>query len=134
LPLAALGTFFNWIPYRLVGIAAGRMRSQDMPATVKLFGGFFLFPIAWLVWAVLAGLAFGWPAALGTFFLGPATGWYAMRFQERYERFFDDAVAYLRVKLRRRRVAELKSERAALHAEVSELAKRAAEPDDKGEA
>ena len=54
-----------------------------------------------------------------------------MRFQERYERFFDDAVAYLRVKLRRRRVAELRSERAALRAEVNELAKRAAEADDK---
>ena len=39
LPLAALGTFFNWIPYRLVGIAAGRARSRDLPATLKLFGG-----------------------------------------------------------------------------------------------
>ncbi len=131
LPLAALGTFFNWIPYRLIGLAAGRSKSQDLPATVKLFGGFFLFPIAWIVWAVLAGMAFGWGAALGVLFLAPATGWYAMRFQERYERFFDDAVAYLRVKGRRRRVAELKSERAALHAEVSDLAKQAAEPTEK---
>jgi hypothetical protein len=131
LPLAALGTFFNWIPYRLVGLAAGRTKSEDMPATVKLFGGFFLFPIAWVVWAVLAGMSFGWGAAFGTLFLAPATGWYAMRFQERYERFFDDAVAYLRVKWRRRRVAELKSERAALHAEVSDLVKQAAEPPEK---
>jgi hypothetical protein len=56
-----------------------------------------------------------------------------MRFQERYERFFDEAVAYLRVKLRRRRVAELRSERDALHAEVSELAERAGDPDDEEE-
>jgi len=131
LPLAALGTFFNWIPYRLVGIAAGQMRSQDLPATVKLFGGFFLFPIAWAIWAVLAGLSFGAGAAFGTLLLAPATGWYAMRFQERYERFFDDAVAYLRVKWRRRRVAELKRERDALHGEVSDLAKQATEPEEK---
>jgi len=96
LPLAALGTFFNWIPYRLVGIAAGRAQSQDLPATLKLFGGFFVFPIAWALWALwalLAGLSFGAGAAFATLFLAPATGWYAMRFQERYERFFDDAVA-----------------------------------------
>jgi 1-acyl-sn-glycerol-3-phosphate acyltransferase len=131
LPLAALGTFFNWIPYRLVGIAAGRARSQDLPATLKLFGGFFVFPIAWALWALLAGLAFGAGAALATLVLAPATGWYAMRFQERYERFFDDAVAYLRVKLRRRHVAELKRERDALHAEVSDLAQQTAAPEEK---
>jgi hypothetical protein len=82
---------------------------------------------------VLAGVTLGPAAGFGVLFLAPATGWYAMRFQERYERFFDDAVAYLRVKLRRRRIAELKSERAALHAEVSELAKRAAEREEKEE-
>jgi len=129
LPLAALGTFFNWIPYRLVGIAAGRSQSRDMPATVKLFGGFFVFPLTWLAWAVLAGLSLGAAAGFATLLLAPATGWYAMRFQERYERLFDEAVAYLRVKLRRRRLAELRSERAALHAEVSALAQQAAEPE-----
>jgi glycerol-3-phosphate O-acyltransferase/dihydroxyacetone phosphate acyltransferase len=129
LPLAALGTFFNWVPYRLVGIAAGRSQSRDMPATVKLFGGFFVFPLTWLAWAVLAGLSFGAAAGFATLLLAPATGWYAMRFQERYERLFDEAVAYLRVKLRRRRLAELRSERAALHAEVSALAQQTGEPE-----
>ena len=133
LPLAALGTFFNWIPYRLVGIAAGRSRSADMPATVKLFGGFFVFPLTWLAWTALAGAVFGLGAALAVLLLAPATGWYAMRFQERYERFFDDAVAYARVLWRRRRVAELKDERAALHAEVSEIVKQTAEAEEKEE-
>jgi 1-acyl-sn-glycerol-3-phosphate acyltransferase len=130
LPLAALGTLLNWIPYRLVGIAAGRTRSRDLPATVKLFGGFFVFPITWALWAVLAGVAIGPGAALGVLFLAPATGWYAMRFQERYESFFDEAVAYLRVKWRGRRVAELRNERAALRAEVNELAREAGEKEE----
>jgi 1-acyl-sn-glycerol-3-phosphate acyltransferase len=130
LPLAALGTLFNWIPYRLVGVAAGRAQSRDLPATVKLFGGFFLFPIAWGVWSVLAGLAFGAGAAFATLILAPATGWYAMRFQERYEHFFDEAAAYLRVKLHRRTVAALRAEREALHGEVSELARLDAEADE----
>ena len=130
LPLAALGTLFNWIPYRLLGVAAGRARSRDLPATVKLFGGFFLFPIAWLAWSVLAGLSFGTGAAFATLFLAPATGWYAMRFQERYEHFFEHAIAYLRVKLQRRTVAELRAEREALRGEVSELAQRSAEADE----
>jgi hypothetical protein len=131
LPLAAVGTFFNWIPYRLLGVAAGRMRNRDMPATVKLFGGFFVFPITWLVWAVLAGRAFGAAAGFATLLLAPATGWYAMRFQERYERLFDEAVAYGRVKWRARRVAALRSERDALHAEMNDLADRVAEAPEK---
>jgi 1-acyl-sn-glycerol-3-phosphate acyltransferase len=133
LPLAALGTFFNWIPYRLLGVAASRARSRDLPATVKLFGGFFLFPIAWGLWSVGAGVAFGAGAALATWLLAPVTGWYAMRFQERYERLFDEAAAYLRVTLGRRRVAELRAERDALHAEVRDLARFEAE-DEKPEA
>jgi 1-acyl-sn-glycerol-3-phosphate acyltransferase len=124
LPLAAAGAFFNWIPYRLLGFAAGRTRSQDLPATVKLFGGFFLFPVAWVIWSVLAGLWLGGAAALATLVVAPASGWYAMRFQERYEHLFDEAVAYARVKLRRQSVAELRAEREALHAEVTELAAR----------
>jgi arginine decarboxylase len=44
-----------------------------------------------------------------------------------------DAVAYLRVKWQRRRVAELKRERDALHAEVSDLAKQAAGPGEEKE-
>ena len=120
---------FNWIPYRLLGLAAGRARSRDLPATVKLFGGFFLFPIAWAAWSVLAGLWLGGWAALATLVVAPASGWYAMRFQERYEDLFDEAVAYARVKLRRRRVAELRAEREALHGEVSELAERDREED-----
>jgi hypothetical protein len=130
LPLAALGTFFNWIPYRLLGVAAGRVQSRDMPATVKLFGGFFLFPIAWVLWSVAAGLLFGLGATVVTLVLAPASGWYAMRFQERYERLFDEAAAWLRVKLSRRRVAALRAEREALHDEVSELARLASEADD----
>jgi hypothetical protein len=124
LPLAAAGAFFNWIPYRLLGFAAGRTRSQDLPATVKLFGGFFLFPIAWVLWSVLAGLWLGAAAALVTLVVAPLSGWYAMRFQERYEYLFDEAVAYARVKLRRKSVAELRAEREALHSEVTELAAR----------
>lgn len=130
LPLAALGTLFNWIPYRLLGVLAGRVRSRDMPATVKLFGGFFLFPIAWALWSVAAGVLFGIGAALGTAVLAPASGWYAMRFQERYEHLFDEAAAWLRVKLSRRRVAALRAERDALHEEVSELARLASEADE----
>jgi len=130
LPLAALGTFFNWIPYRLLGFAAGFASTRDLPATVKLFGGFFLLPIAWVIWSALAGLAFGPGAALATLIVAPASGWYAMRFQERYERFFEEAEAYLRVKWSRRRVAELRAERAALHGELRELTKLDAETDD----
>jgi hypothetical protein len=73
---------------------------------------------------VLAGLWLGGAAALATGVAAPLSGWYAMRFQERYEHLFDEAVAYTRVKLRRKSVAELRAEREALRTEVTELAAR----------
>ncbi len=121
LPLAALGTALNFVPYRLLGLAARLGRTPDLPATFKLFGGFFLFPITWGVEAAVAGVAFGWPAALGTVFVAPASGWFAMRFHERYEDFFDEAEAWLRLALRRRTASHLRAERRALRDELAAL-------------
>ena len=107
--------------------SAVRALAQSEPWRSLLAAAGLVFPLTWLVWAVLAGRAFGVAAGFATLLLAPATGWYAMRFQERYERLFDEAVAYLRVKWRSRGVAALRDERAALHAEVSELANPAGE-------
>jgi len=122
LPLAFVGTILNFLPYRLLGIGAGFTKTGDLPATVKLFGGFFLFPLTWLAWAILAGTTMSAAAGLLTFSLGPLTGWYAMRFHERYERFWEEAVPYVRLKLRPERAAALREERDALKREVHAIA------------
>jgi hypothetical protein len=55
LPLAAVGTVLNILPYYLVRLVALVVRRHpDQVATYKVFGGFFLYPLTWIVEAVLA--------------------------------------------------------------------------------
>jgi len=114
LPLALVGTLLNFIPYRLLGFAARRMRTEDLPATVKLFGGFFLFPLYWAVQAVALGAIAGPVTGLISFAIAPLTGYFAMLFHERYDQFLEEAGAWLTLKLRRRSVAAARRDREAL--------------------
>jgi len=121
LPLALVGTVLGYLPYRLCGVFASFTKTEDMPSTIKLFGGFFLFPLTWAVWCGVAGSAWGWPGALGMAVLAPVSSWFAMRFHERYERFFDDATAWARMRMRRGRAQALRQEREAIRQEVDAL-------------
>lgn len=137
LPLAAVGTLLSWVPYRLCGLLARFGRSEDLPATFKLFGGFFLFPLVWLAEALLAGAWLGWPAALALLFVvAPGTGWIAMRFHERHEELWSEAEAWLRLRLGGATARRLRAERDALRVEVARLAERArrAEARERGDA
>lgn len=125
LPLAALGSVMNWVPYRLIWAGARLTPGENLPATIKLVGGFFLYPIAWLVWALLAGGLWGWGAGIAVFLLGPLAAWFAMLFHERYEHFWEHARAWATVKLNPREAARLRAERAALHREMREIAEDA---------
>jgi glycerol-3-phosphate O-acyltransferase/dihydroxyacetone phosphate acyltransferase len=122
LPFAALGVLFNWIPYQAVRLVASRTESPDLPATFKLLGGFVFYPVAWIVEAVVAGFALGPLAALGVLILAPATGHVAMRFHERYDHLIDESAAYLLRVVRRRRLRELRADRAAFRSELDRLA------------
>ncbi len=140
LPLAAVGTALNWLPYRLVGeIAARATREPDMPASFKVFGGIVLFPLAWLIEAALAArLAWlaalhAWAAAappagaavaaaLLTMVVAPASGWVALRFDDRRGQLWREARAYLLLRTRRGIVAELRGRRDAAASEIAALA------------
>jgi 1-acyl-sn-glycerol-3-phosphate acyltransferase len=127
LPLAALGTAMNWVPYRIIWAGALLTPGENLPATVKLLGGFFLYPITWTLWALLAGGAWGWGAGLAVFLLGPLVAWFAMLFHERYEHFWEHARAWAALKLRPGEAARLKAERDALHQEMRAIAKESAD-------
>ena len=96
-------------------------KKGDLPATVKLFGGFFLFPITWALWCAAAGVVWGTPGALGAAVLAPLSSWFAMRFHERYERFFEDVAAWLRLRTRRSETAALRADRDDLRRQVDHL-------------
>ncbi len=122
LPFAAIGSLMNWIPYRLIWAGARFTPGENLPATVKLVGGFFLYPITWLVWALLANASFGSGTGFATLLLGPLAAWFAMLFHERYEHFWEHARAWATVKTRPAEAARLKEERDALHQEMRSIA------------
>ena len=139
LPLALVGIALNWLPYRLVGaIAARAARTPDVPASFKVFGGIVFFPLAWAVeaglaiWLVRAADA-AWlagphpparaaAAALLTLVTAAATGWIALRFDDRRGQLWREARAYLLLRSRRAIAAELRARREAAAREVAALA------------
>jgi glycerol-3-phosphate O-acyltransferase/dihydroxyacetone phosphate acyltransferase len=131
LPIAALGSVMNWLPYRVIWAGARLTPGDNLPATIKLLGGFFLYPLTWLAWALLAGGLWGWSAGVACFLLGPLAAWFAMLFHERYEHFWEHARAWASVKLSPREAARLRSERDALHRELRTIAEDAGATDDR---
>lgn len=129
LPLAVVGTALNWIPYRILGLVAGRYRNlPDQQATYKVFPGLLIYPAVWLLEAVGLGWAAhhytawsGLWSGLVVLLLTPLQGWLALRFHDVRRRVFHEVRAFLMLATRRRLTAELKARRAEVHAQISEL-------------
>lgn len=81
LPLALVGAALHWPAYRACAAIAERVADEpDLPASYKLFGGLFLFPLTWLALGVTVGLALdsAW-AGGGAALLVALLGWLAVR-------------------------------------------------------
>ncbi len=84
LPLAAIGTVYNILPYRLAGWLSGRnVDAVDVTATYKLLASMLLYPLTWGSAAAAVAWVWGAWSALGIFILGPVSGYFALRFSER---------------------------------------------------
>ncbi|HWM90204.1 MAG TPA: lysophospholipid acyltransferase family protein [Thermoanaerobaculia bacterium] len=124
LPLAVVGTVLNIVPFWLVRAVAWVVRrSPDQVATYKVFGGLFLYPLAWIAEAVLAArwTENPWLGAL-VLLAAPLTGYAAMLFREQSELFWTEARAYLLLRTRKRLATELKARREHVLREVEGLA------------
>lgn len=123
LPLAAVGTVLNWLPYRLVGLLAGRIaRTQDQRATWKVFPSLVLYPVAWIAEGVIVGRWAGAWWGVATALAAPPTGYLALRFHDRRVLFWHEARAFLVLRTRRRLRDDLKARRASIYKDVAELA------------
>ncbi|MCG8458316.1 MAG: 1-acyl-sn-glycerol-3-phosphate acyltransferase [Holophagales bacterium] len=112
LPLGALGTVLNWIPYRLTGVAARRMaEGPDTVSTYKVFPALFLFPLFWGLLALVCGLSQGWEWGLVALFSAPISGLFAIRFHQRLDHFLAQARAFLLLRSGRRGIADLRRRR-----------------------
>jgi 1-acyl-sn-glycerol-3-phosphate acyltransferase len=123
-PLALIGSVLNWPVYRLVGEIATRSsrRSPDQTATLKVFGAVLLYPLAWIVEALLATYFLHPRLGVAVLILAPLTGYAALLFHERRLLFWREARAYLVLRTRKRLAEELKKRRADILQEVEDLA------------
>lgn len=134
LPLGAIGTLLNVLPYQAAGrFAAWKSPSADVDATYKVLASLLFFPLTWLAWSAAAYFASkatglssspgdAWLWAAGVFLLGPFTGYFALRLHQRGDFFWRQAKAFLRLQLGGRGVDELRRLRRAVRASVAELA------------
>ena len=122
---AAIGTVAHYPAYKLGGFLATRISrdSEDVISTVKIISAMLLFPLTWIVLAVLCYWYFGWLAAALVLLVIPFTGYVAMVFFEE----LDKSIAGVRVLMfflvRRRFFVRLLAERNAIRNEIIALGK-----------
>lgn len=121
LPLAAAGTIFWFLPYRLAAAIPARTATPDILATARILAAAVFFP----PWLALAALAVGWRAgpayALGVVLAGPALGLVALAFRDWRGAVVGEVRTFLRLASRRRLRSGLLAERAELAAELEGL-------------
>lgn len=122
LPIAILGTLLNYLPYRLPGwVGALVQRTGDLPATYKILTGMLAAPVTWALEAWLAASLWGFWAGVVTAVAAPVTGWFALLFHERNGSMWREILAYLTLRWRPERAAELRGLRAEIRREVAAL-------------
>jgi glycerol-3-phosphate O-acyltransferase/dihydroxyacetone phosphate acyltransferase len=119
LPLAALGALAWGIPYLLPRLVLRFVRvTEDAVATYKLIISLVFFPVAYVVWIVLAGVYVGTAAAVTTGLLLPILGAFTLRWGLRWERVKADARVFGRVLRHPREHDRLVEERNLIAAEI----------------
>ncbi|MBT8468866.1 MAG: hypothetical protein KJN97_08965, partial [Deltaproteobacteria bacterium] len=134
-PVLVLGLLINAAPYFLINLIS-RIASKQYKdtATIKLLTGLILFPLAWLIFALLVGLGqielhntfagiprAPWRAGITTFLIGAFGGALALVYLELVKR------TWTSIKIRAKRqwgstiIRRLSQERAALYEAIEEM-------------
>jgi 1-acyl-sn-glycerol-3-phosphate acyltransferase len=112
LPFAAIGALLGWLPYRLVRPAAIALAhgEPDLIGTLKALLGVVVLGATYFLEAGLVAHLFGPGFGLAMMFLGPASGYLALRFDERLS-LRKDALRAWWLRAGHQRIAELVVER-----------------------
>jgi len=122
---ALVGTVAHYPAYRLGGYLATKLSrdSEDIISTIKIMSAMLLFPLTWLILAVVGYSVFGWWAAIAALLVVPVCGYLAIMFFEE----LDKSIAGIRVLtfflVRRRFFVRLLAERKAIRNEIVSLGK-----------
>lgn len=116
LPLGAIGVAIHYPLYRLIGLIATHVAhgEEELIATVKVLGGMLLYPLMWVVLAVLAGVRAGAEWAVAVMIALPLLAYLAIRTFEA----LDDVIGRLRAATHR----DLEPRRRALQDEFVAIA------------
>ena len=128
LPLALWGLLNHGVPYQLNSLAVRLLRPEaDTEATYKLASSIVIFPLCWTAEAYLGWkIGGGWPLAVFLVSLLP-TGFFALTWRERLERFRREARGFFQFLLRRDLRHRLLARRRKILQELTELAARVPE-------
>lgn len=120
LPLGAIGAVIHYPAYRLIGFLARRFSKGEgaLVATMKFLGAFALYPLTWIVIALLLG----WPWGAAAMLVLPLLAWIALRVFED----IDDVVGDLRALWYRDDLAHLRAQRAQIRDEIAAVAEELA--------
>ena len=122
---ALVGTITHFPAYKLGGLLATRFGrdSDDVISTIKIISAMLLFPLTWIILAVVSYVLSGWLLALQVLLVIPFCGYVAIVFFEE----LDKSIAGLRVLMfflvRRRFFVRLLAERNAIRNEIIALGK-----------
>ncbi len=103
LPLAAVGTALNLLPYGVVRLIATKAEDQpDQQATLKVFPSLVAYPLLWLLEAGAIGWSWGAEWGVLAFLIALPSGYAALLFHERRRIFWREARAFLLLRTRGR--------------------------------
>ncbi len=79
-PIAIVGAAIHWPVYRLIGLIATHLSSDEdeLVATIKVVGGLVLYPLFWIAAAILTSIYFGVIAGVIVLVVLPLLGYVAL--------------------------------------------------------
>jgi glycerol-3-phosphate O-acyltransferase/dihydroxyacetone phosphate acyltransferase len=125
---ATLGALVHYPAYRLGGYLATRFSrtEDDVVSTVKIMSAMLLFPLTWLVVAIVVYRLEGWALLLIAAAGIPLAGYIAIRFHEEFDKFLGGLRALAFFLVRRRFFVRLLAERKAIRGEILALGEETA--------
>jgi len=120
---AILGTVVHFPAYRLGGYLSTKLSQnyEDVISTIKIISAMLLFPLTWIVVAMVVYFALGWVAALVALLVIPLCGYVAVLFFEELDKSLGGLRVLMFFLMRRRFFVRLLAERKAIRNEMLSL-------------
>jgi glycerol-3-phosphate O-acyltransferase/dihydroxyacetone phosphate acyltransferase len=125
LPLALAGAIVSYPAYRLIGFLAKRFAKGEsaVMATMKVLGALALYPLTYIVAAIIVGMRFGWMAGIATGLALPFLGYIALIVFEDADDIIGDLRALFYRMFRRYGYERLVAQRRAIRDEIITVAR-----------